>query len=507
MRFTLISPRIAIQKGDLLGSGVPYWPLELAVLAGFLRERREAVTVLDLLGASPRTLEDRGDHYLQGRPLSQLSETSAVRHADTFIVFAMSSMSHGELLDIIRTLRAWRRSARIAVLENAQAVTAYALSPLAPELVAAGADALLCGEPYGSWAEIQAYLDTLDPAVAPANIIGAGALLDRPVQRSREHLPRYPVPAWELFNVDGYWSLPYAHGPRTARYLPLLASRGCPLACDFCVMPATSGRRWHARAPAEVVDEMLELRDRFEVRDFQVEDVNPTVNPKHWEAICQLLIERDAGIRFYFVSGTKAESVPLGQVSRLAQAGCRYLSFSPESGSAAVLQAIGKSFDYEHGLALVARCKRHGIVTQACFIVGHPAESAGDHRLSVEYLEALVGAGLDEVAVFVVAPLPGSAIHDQRRVPILDPDALVSFSPRGRADWATAAARRRELIAAFFRARLRRGAELWRQGARALLGVPQSKMENVPRRVLAVGAMILQHRLRSLVGLRPGMRR
>ena len=67
MKIALISPRLAIQKGDFLGSGILYWPLELAILAAFLRQKGETPLVVDLAGDSPFALEDRGDHYLQGK--------------------------------------------------------------------------------------------------------------------------------------------------------------------------------------------------------------------------------------------------------------------------------------------------------------------------------------------------------------------------------------------------------------------------------------------------------
>ena len=59
---------------------------------------------------------------------------------------------------------------------------------------------------------------------------------------------------------------------------------------------------------------MLTLKDRFGVRHFQIEDLNPTVKGARWEEVCRLLIERNAGIFFYFVSGTKAETVKVDQV-------------------------------------------------------------------------------------------------------------------------------------------------------------------------------------------------
>ncbi len=505
MHYTLISPRIAIQKSDFLGSGVPYWPLELATLAAFLRDRGHDVSVIDLFGASPYTLEERPDHYLQGAPISRWVESAAVSEAERFIVFAMSSMSHGDVITITEALRAVRPEVPRAVLENSQAVTAYALNERANELFAAGAQHLICGEAYWNWEEIETWFGDAGENQAPENVL-TPRHLDRRVLRKIEPKPAYPVPAWDLFPLKNYWALPYSHGPKTRRFLPVLTSRGCPYSCDFCVVPETNRIRWRSRSPDEVVGEMLALRDRFAVADFQIEDVNPTINDERWEEICRLLIQAKAGVRFAFVSGTKAETVKLAQVPLLAAAGCRYLSISPESGSRRVLRAMRKPFDHGHGLRLVEACGRHGISTQACFLVGHPAETEADHRLSVDYLTQMVRAGLDEVAVFVVAPLPGSELFRRGNITLAS-DALLSFSPRGREDWTVVARRRRELIRVFFVEKLKRGLPLWRQGLRSLAGVPRTKMENLPRRAAFVSWLIARHRLRRIFTravIRPG---
>ena len=96
----------------------------------------------------------------------------------------------------------------------------------------------------------------------------------------------------------------------------MLTSRGCPYPCDFCVVPETNDRRWRGNSPEQVVEELITLRDRFDVHDFQVEDLNATVQHQRWEKICELLIERQANIRFYFVSGTKAETFHVKKIPR-----------------------------------------------------------------------------------------------------------------------------------------------------------------------------------------------
>lgn len=488
MHLTMISPRLAIQKGDFLGSGVPYWPIELATLAAFAREQGDAVSLVDLFGSDPTKLSDAGDHYLQGCPIEEFMDGDAFQQADAFLLFAISHMSHRELLAIISKLKKQFPHIPTGILENSQAVTAYSLQRLAGEFLDAGADLLICGEPYFNWQEIKSQLAEPRRSPVPENIITreSGHCPKRIIQKKM----RYPIPAWDLINLRNYWSLPYSHGPKTRKFLPVLTSRGCPYPCDFCVVPETNDTRWRGNEPEHVVDEMIALRNRFGVRDFQVEDLNPTVNRHRWEKICELLIERKAHIRFYFVSGTKSETLHVDKVPLLAKAGCRYISISPESGSRDLMKIIGKYFNHEHGIELIRACREHGIRTQACFLVGHPDEREADFKASKDYLTRLVQAGLDEVAIFIVAPFAGSALHEKGGIGLDDPEALMSFSPKGRWDYKILERRRNTLIRVFFMQKLKRGWDLWLQGLRALVGIPETKMENLPRRMAFVGLWI-----------------
>lgn len=498
MKITLISPRLAIQKGDFFGSGVLYWPLELAVLAALLRQKGQTPDVIDLLGDSPFTLEDHGDHYLQGKAFDIYAQSSVVLQSDIFIIYALSYMSHGEVLSIAEDIRRIRRDAVVAVLENSQAVTSYSIAATAGEFFQHGVNSLLCGEVCWNWDDICSYLEHPDTNPAPVNVLTPE---NQAVERIINRDPIYPVPAWDMFPLRNYWKLPYSHGPKTKKYLPIMTSRGCPFPCNFCVSPEINQSVWRGRLPEEVVDEMIVLRDRFAVRHFQVEDLNPTVDSARWLAICRLLIARNAGIYYYFVSGTKAETIREEDVPFYAKSGCRYLSISPESGSPAVLKAMGKSFDHEHAMTLIRACHRHGIYTQACLLAGHPAEEIEDHRLSCDYVRRMVRAGLDEIGVFIMAPLPGSRLAREDKVEFASRQALMSFSPKGRTGWKDLERRRGEMIRIFIWEKLKRGPNIWIQGIRALLGIPRTKMENLPRRIVWMYGLILKHYAASKLSL------
>lgn len=498
MKLTLISPRLAIQKGDFLGSGVPYWPVELATLAAYAREQGDEVSLVDLFGNNPRQLSDVDDYYLQGESIDGYLDMSVLRQAEAFILYAISYMSHQELLSIVARLKQTFPHVPISILENSQAVTAYSLQRVASDYFEVGADLLICGEPYFNWDAIKLQLAGHGSAPVPKNLITRES---SPVpERMTVKGMHYPIPAWDLVNLPGYWDLPYSHGPKTPKFLPILTSRGCPYPCDFCVVPETNNRRWRGNAPEQVIEEILALRDQYGVHDFQVEDLNPTVQHERWEKICELLIERKANVRFYFASGTKAETLHIDKIHLFAKAGCRYISISPESGSNELMQVIGKKFNHEHGIELIAVCRANGIRTQACLLVGHPDEAEKDFEASRDYLSRMVKAGLDEVAVFVVAPFAGSKLHAKSGISLNDKSALISFSPKGRANYETLERRRKSLIRTFFVQKLKRGFDIWLQGLRAIFGTPATKMEILPRRIVFIYWQVLLFKVAQKLG-------
>jgi len=75
--------------------------------------------------------------------------------------------------------------------------------------------------------------------------------------------------------------------------------------------------------------------------------------------------------------------------------------------------------------------------------------------------------------------------------------ALPSFSPKGRTNYEMLNRRRQKLIRTFFIIKLMQGMGLWQQGLRSLLGTPQTKMENLPRRVVFITWLVFKRNCRS----------
>ena len=390
----LINPNIVTQKNDIASSGIPYWPITLAYAAADLRQKGFRVSVIDMFGEKPKSIRTWENFYVQGlTPDEVLAKLRKIKFS-TIITYAGMVHNHEAHLDLIRNLRCAYPKTSIITLENTQQVTSYVLSEVADQFFAAGTTTVYMGEPENN----------LDKVILKKirGVFKSTTIMD---------LDNLPIPAWDMFPVDNYWGLGYAHGPKTyKKYLPMYTSRGCPFGCAFCTIPALNARLWRGRSGKNVADEMEFWYKKWSVREFHFEDVNPAMVSSRMADISNEIITRKLPVIWKIVSGTKVEAVKPEVIPLMARDGCRYISISPESGSSRMLQLMNKPFAHDLALEQVKRMRTAGIVTQACFVLGFPGETDSDRRLTVDYVRKLARAGLDEIALFIMTPIPGSSL-------------------------------------------------------------------------------------------------
>ncbi|MBF0421551.1 MAG: B12-binding domain-containing radical SAM protein [Magnetococcales bacterium] len=436
MRITLINPNLVVQQNDPLTTGIVYMPVTLASFAASLMATGLDVSVVDTFGLAPRHGRCQGKFLLLGLDPQQMLRQIP---ADTQLIFIFANqvINHVSVVQCIEAIKGVRQPWPLGILENAQAVTAYALGPVAEELFHHGADLAVTGDPevggiaVAQWLQAGHGLPDLPPmaGVLTPSHRGSG-------RNSPPDLDSLPFPAWELFPLANYWSLRFAHGPQSRqRYLPMQTSRGCPYPCRFCVAPATTGRRWRPRSAQRVVEEMVFLQHRFGVDEFHIEDLNPTMSDQRIRDICVEIIEKKLNISWKIAAGTKVESIKdETTVGLMAAAGCRYVSISPESGAEEMLKAMHKPFKLNHAMKIIGHMKAHGIRSQACFVLGFPGETSDHRRQTRDLVHTLTRAGVDEIALFMITPTPGSELFQEAEG--FDSLSDLNFTPTWRPDYA-----------------------------------------------------------------------
>ena len=410
-------------------------PFLLAHLSAYLKQVGHQVQVLDAFGESPWQFSDFGKMQIQGLSIDELVRRVETETQVCFVYFG-GIVAYEGVVAIAASLKKRLPGVTCVLVENAQAVTASSVRHSARQLLDAGFDVLLYGDTEHSAAKLLEHLEqgrsfpALDGFVFYRNnqslFQGAGI----PINHDLDALP---FPDWESFPLGKYWSLGYAHGPMEGPYLPLLTSRGCPVQCRFCTIPATNDRRWRARSARNVVDEMSFFQERLGVTEFHLEDVNPTVSDKRIVELCDEIVRRHLKVRWKIAAGTKIETLKLDTIPLMAKAGCTFIGFAPETGSPELLKKMNKPFNHALALEMVRSMRAHGIVSQAVFVVGFPGETKSDVALTARYIRQLTLAGVDEIAQYIITPIPGSFIFDQFSG--YEHFSELTFSPTWRRDY------------------------------------------------------------------------
>lgn len=411
MNITLINPNIVMQKGDLFGSGIPYMPMSLAWTASYLRSKEYNVFVVDAFGEKPSQVQYKNNLIIQGLTLNEIIQ-NVPKNTEIILVYAAKVVAYLPTKDIIQELSR-NFNIPIIVIENTQSVVAYSLKVVGEEFLKAGADYIIMGEgEYRTEELINCIKNNKEPKFDGVMYISNNKIINLAKKEFISDLDKLPFPAWELFPLENYWNLGYAHGPMEGKYLPLLTSRGCPYGCKYCIVPETNNRKWRFRSAKNVVDEIEYWVQRFKISEFHIEDLNPTIRKERMIDISNEIIKRNLNIRWKIVAGTKVETLNKEVLKSMAESGCTYISISPESGSPRVLKLMDKPFNHELGLEMIHEMNKLNITTQACFVLGYPGENKEDLKLTKEYIKKLVKAGVDEVALFIMTPIPGSNKFD-----------------------------------------------------------------------------------------------
>ena len=432
----LINPNLVARKDDLFTTGIVYMPIGLAYFAASLRDSGYEFKVIDAFGEKPEEVKTQGSFLILG-----LAEDEVIKlipkDAEVIFIYASCVSYHLALVNIAKAIKRKFPGVPLAAIENTQAVTSYSLCEAQEELYQNGVDFILTGEPERRGISlIRALRDKLDLSL----IDGLGFKFNgkagyvKPIKEI-EQLDGLAFPAWDAFPIENYWRLNYGHGPiETGRYLPLLTSRGCPYACQFCLMPYFDAQGWRGRSAKNVVDEMEYWQRNLGVSEFHIEDVNPAISDARIREICSEINKRRLKLIWKLVSGTKVESLKdEGTLELMASSGCNYISISPETGSEKILKLMHKPFDLAHALSLVKSMHRLKIFSQACFVLGFPGETKADIKLTEKLIKKLTAVGIDEIAVFIITPVPGSGLFKEFKGNFHFSE--LNFSPTWREDY------------------------------------------------------------------------
>ena len=411
MSICLVRPPILVPTWNQAALVTP--PLGLAYVAGTLDRAGHAVTVIDAVGSAiEQTSKWEHDCLLFGLRPDEIVER--IPAATQIIgVAAGFSFEWPACRSLIAQIRQ-RFPAALLVIggEHATAV---------PESTLADAPADLCvlGEGEETMLDIveRWQQGRFDPALIPGIAYrDSDGHIVRTVRRERmRDLDAIPWPAWHLLPIEQYLDRHLGFGVDRGRSMPVLASRGCPYQCTFCSSPLMWTTRWNVRSVENLLAELAYYQQQYRIENFDFYDLTAIVKKSWIKQFCQTIIERRLDFTWQLPSGTRSEAIDAEIAPLLYAAGCRNLSYAPESGSPAVLERIKKRIQPERMLESMSASVASGINIKCNIMLGFPGETWREVAESLRFIAKMAWAGAHDLSIWAFSPYPGSELFDELR--------------------------------------------------------------------------------------------
>jgi len=226
-----------------------------------------------------------------------------------------------------------------------------------------------------------------------------------------EDLDSLAFPAYHLLPMEKYLQInvPFSPVPKGTRVAQLLTSRGCPIGCSFCAS-SNMYKRYRHRSVANVMAEIKQLKERYNIDEIQFADDNLTLNRDHSVEFFNAL--KEANLLWCTPNGTMVNTLTPELLDLMAQSGLYQITLSLDSANARTLKNLHhKPVNLNSIPGLIAKAKEYGIFTHGTLVVGMPGELLEDIVEGFEYVKT--NLPLTSISTFIAAAIPGSELYHQ----------------------------------------------------------------------------------------------
>lgn len=234
-----------------------------------------------------------------------------------------------------------------------------------------------------------------------------------------QDLDSLPFPARHLLPMQAYFDAVKSRPIREVIHKPwasMITSRGCPYNCVFCSMHIVMGKQWRGRSPENVVDEIEQLVETYNIQQIDFWDDNMMLDKKRAETIFDLIVERGIDIEWYTPNGVRADTLDESLLTKMAASGCKKIRIAPESGVQRVVnQIIEKNQDLKAVERAIVLCRKLGIKVGCFFVMGLIGETKDDIEQTIRYAYKLKQLGADIFHFCIATPLYGTRLYEQAK--------------------------------------------------------------------------------------------
>ena len=209
---------------------------------------------------------------------------------------------------------------------------------------------------------------------------------------------------------------PPAMGERKPYFgITYFSSYGCPEPCTFCCSPIVTDRRWKAMPSDRLLDDLCELKERWNFDVVRFHDANFGVMQKRVKEFSQGLLDRNA--KFWWNAFIETNSIlkyDPATLDLMAASGMYIAEIGAEAGTDEMMKKIGKPIKGDDNIDAAVEMDKRGICASVTYIIGYPGEERASMMATIDQCRRLhVAAPLARPTVWPYRPIPGTAMWDQ----------------------------------------------------------------------------------------------
>ncbi len=244
--------------------------------------------------------------------------------------------------------------------------------------------------------------------------ISSGQIKKTPVRDIVENLDEISRPDYSLVDMDYYTNAsPYSVRGCYLRSTYVLATRGCPSQCTFCVAKkirecAGQGNPIRVRSAQSLISELKELKAKYAIDGFYFIDDMFTINKKNVYEFCEQLKKEKLNLLWGCSSKVSTLDEPI--ISAMAKSGCVQIDFGVERGSDEALNLLKKGITVKKIIEIFDLCRAYGVRTLANILVNAPEEVQKDLDDILKLLDRIKA---EVVYLNIFLPFPGTEIYEK----------------------------------------------------------------------------------------------
>ncbi|MGZ7208883.1 MAG: B12-binding domain-containing radical SAM protein [Methanobacterium sp.] len=229
----------------------------------------------------------------------------------------------------------------------------------------------------------------------------SGNLKATPNRPLIKDLDSLPFPARHLVPFESY-------GASKEQTGGIITSRGCVYSCNYCSSSLIMGKKFRSRSPDNVVDEIEELIDKYQIRDIGFMDDTFMLNKRRANDIADEIKAR--GLDLSFVASSRVDRVDQSLLQNLKSSGMKTIYYGVESGSQRILDLMKKNITLKNAENAVKSAKNVGLEVLTSFILGYPGETEEDMNKTIDFSTKL---DPDYCQYSILTPFPGTPIYNE----------------------------------------------------------------------------------------------